>query len=89
MRRYTLRPTWRDQPDDFVFRVDGRDAGRCYLRQFANNELLWSWTIYIGLDITGTLPGVPIAGATETLDQAKAEFRASYERLAAQVGRPI
>ena len=33
MPAYTMRLTWPDDPDrtnDFVFRVDGKDCGRCY-----------------------------------------------------------
>ena len=38
MPAYTMRLTWPDDPDrtnDFVFRVDGKDCGRCYFMRAA------------------------------------------------------
>jgi hypothetical protein len=69
MPRYTMRPSFshsRPRPNDYVFRVNGIDAGRCYLRRLANNEPRWSWTIYIGVQIKTALPNVPIEGTADT-----------------------
>ena len=49
MPRYTMRVTWPDPPgrtDDYVFRADGKDAGRCYLRAMPNDGDRWHWTVY-------------------------------------------
>ena len=74
MPRYPMRPTWPDdpkRPDDYVFRVDGRDAGRCYLMIATYNRgLVWRWTVY------GTSKG----GMEDTLEDAKARFRIEYEK---------
>jgi len=77
--------TWPDdnRSNDFVFRCDGHDAGRCYLRELANNEMKWHWTIYIGTHASRPVEGVPIVGNADTLDQAKAEFRKSFDAMLA------
>ena len=80
---YTLRRTWPDEPDrrdDYLFRCAGADVGRCYLRSLAGNESRWQWTIYIGRSVKRVIQGVPISGNAETLDQAKVQFRESFER---------
>jgi hypothetical protein len=66
--RYTLRRTWPDEPDrpdDYVFRCDVVDVGRCYLRQLADNESRWHWTVY----------GTNLSGNEESLDAAKTAFK--------------
>ena len=81
---YTLRRTWPDEPnrpDDYVFRCDGVDVGRCYLRSLADNEQRWHWTIYIGRSVKKVIEGVPVSGSAETLDQAKEQFRSSFDRM--------
>jgi len=74
MHHYSMRPTWPDGPDrrgDFVFRVDGKDAGRCY-QTFATygRGLVWRWTIY------GTSKG----GMEDTLEDAQAKFKVEFEK---------
>jgi hypothetical protein len=68
-----MRLTWPDEPDrhdDFVFRVDGKDAGRCYQTIATGRGLVWRWTIY------GTSKG----GMEDTLEDAKAKFKVEYEK---------
>lgn len=84
---YTLRRAWPsdpDQSDDYVIRHDGRDVGRLYLAIFAGRDL-WQWTIYINADVH-RVPGVPIEGRAETFEEAKAEFRQSFERMVGATG---
>jgi hypothetical protein len=68
-----MRPTWPHSVNDYTFRVDGTDAGRCYLQHIANGSpLLWRWVLQVP----------PYGdGWTETLDEAKARFKAAFERL--------
>ena len=81
---YTLRRTrLSDSPNDFVFRCAGVDVGRCYLRTLADNEQRWHWTIYIGRPVKEVIEGVPVSGNAETLDQAKEQFRNSFDRMIA------
>ena len=70
-----------ENPKDFIFRHNGRDVGRCGLRLLSNNERRWSWTIYIGKEVKALIPGVPTAGYASTLDEAKEQFRKSFERM--------
>ena len=73
MRHYSMRLTWPDEPnrrDDFVFRVDGKDAGRCYLTHATGRRDVWRWTIY------GTSKG----GMEDTLQDAQAKFKIEYEK---------
>ena len=49
MPTYTLRrtgPDEPDRPDDYVFRCDGVDVGRCYLMRASSNQVVWRWTVY-------------------------------------------
>jgi hypothetical protein len=49
MPRYTMRRTWpddADRADDFVVRVGGKDAGRCYFMRAAGHRDVWRWTVY-------------------------------------------
>jgi hypothetical protein len=69
-RTYTMRRTWPDdpgRPNDFVFRVDGRDAGRCYFMHAAGNRAVWLWTVY----------GSPRGGMEDTLGEAQRQFKAA------------
>ena len=84
MAIYILRRTdLSDDSNDYVFRCDGIDVGRCYLRTLSNNEQAWSWTVYIGWHVKRLVPGVPIAGYAATLDDAKLQFMQCFERLIA------
>ena len=71
MPRYTMRRCWPDQDprDDYVFRVDGKDAGRCYFMRAAGSRDVWRWTIY----------GSSLAGMEETLGEAQRRFKEAYE----------
>lgn len=88
MPNYTLRRTWPDSDrdrEDYVFLCDGGDVGRVYSSIFPAGER-WNWTIYM----RGPRPieGVPVAGLTETLDEAKQQFRDSFEKMLAAGSDP-
>lgn len=86
---YSLRRTrLSDEADtqDFVIRWNGRDVGRVYRGKFAQRDL-WQWTIYM-IDGARRIEGVPIQGLAETLDEAKAEFRSSFDRMRAAGAGP-
>ena len=79
---YTLQHTWApdpSRPDDHVFRCDRKDVGRTYRTLTPDGER-WLWTIYIVAGIR-LIEGVPVSGLVGTLDEAKAAFRTSYEKL--------
>ena len=73
MPHFTMRRTWPDddkRPNDFVFRVDGKDAGRCYQMIAAGARVVWLWTIYGSSD----------GGMEDTLEEAQARFKAMFEQ---------
>lgn len=82
---YTLRRTWPEDHgrQDYVFRCDGVDVGRCYLRSLAGNVSAWHWTVYIGHYVRRTVEGIPIAGDAGTLDEAKTAFHKSFNGMIA------
>jgi hypothetical protein len=49
----------------------------------SNNDGQWSWTIYIGKEVKALIPGVPTAGFASTLEEAKEQFRKSFDRMIA------
>ena len=72
MATYTMRRTWpndADRLDDFVFRVDGKDCGRCYLTRAAGNREVWRWTVY----------GISSGGMEDRLEDAQQRFKETYE----------
>ena len=72
MPTYTMRRTWpddSDRPDDFVFRADGKDAGRCYLASRPNRGAVWHWTVY----------GGRVTGDAISLEEAQKEFKRAFE----------
>jgi len=82
MLNFGLRPAGlSDDPNDFVFRCNGVDVGRCYLRPLAGDREKWSWSIYIGMHVKRTVEGIPLAGYAESLDLAKQQFGEAFGRL--------
>jgi hypothetical protein len=72
---YAMRRTWPDNPEsqnDFVFRCDGVDVGRCYRTRATGSRDVWLWTVY------GTSRG----GMEDTLDEAKRKFKETFEAVA-------
>ena len=67
--RFTTRPTVLRRPNDFIFRVAGRDAGRCYQMVAAGSRLVWHWTVY----------GRSTSGMEDTLEEAQARFKQAFE----------
>jgi len=69
-----MRRIWPDddRPDDYVFRVDGRDAGRCYAMRAAGNRAVWRWTVY----------GSATGGMALSLDEAQRCFKAVVKPMA-------
>ena len=69
-----MQLTWPASEQDFVFKVDGREVGRCYrhyLRFYA--DYCWHWTVY----------GSGFAGDEPTLEEAQAKFQEAFERRVA------
>jgi hypothetical protein len=80
-RAYTLRRTWpddSDRPDDFVFRCDCVDAGRCYLMLAVGSREVWNWTAY----------GISSGGMEDSLDKAKYGFKIAFERAGGLAASP-
>lgn len=83
MPTYTLRRCEPDNPElqqDYEFCCDGKAVGRCYFMHAANNRPGWRWTVY----------GVSSGGIEDTLDDAKREFRETFEAAGglSRSGRP-
>jgi hypothetical protein len=84
---YTRRRTWPDTDrDDYVIRCEGLDVGRVYRSRLPDGER-FVWSIYMNGHVN-EIAGVAISGATETLDEAGAQFKRSYERMRAKTGLP-
>ena len=82
MLDFSLRPAGlSDDPNDYVFRCNGVEVGRCYLRFLASGPKRWSWSIYLGIHVKRTVEGVPLAGYADSLDLAKQQFREAFGRL--------
>lgn len=75
--------------DDYAVTVAGRGAGRILAGTGPGMSVIWTWTV--------TGPYVPPAlqpahGRVESLDEAKAAFRAKFEAWlvwARTIGRPV
>ena len=67
MPGYTMRPTWphTNTTTDYVFLIDGKEAGRCYETTIAGGRRVWLWTVY----------GSPLGGTERSLAIAKMRFK--------------
>lgn len=76
---YTMRLTWHDRasPNDFIFRCDGRDVGRCYFYRAPNGRDVWLWFV----------SHTSLKGMETTLVEAQAKFKAAYE-ASEEFGKP-
>lgn len=85
MQRYVTSQRFRDKalipkataPDDFTISIDGLTAGRIMRVPRSNQREVWFWTV------TGpsmAQAGLPSSGEQETLEGAKAAFRAAFDR---------
>ena len=84
---YTRRRTWPDTDrEDYVIRCEGLDVGRVYRTRLPHGDR-FVWTIYMNGHVP-QVDGVPVSGATETLDEAGAQFKRSYEWMRAKAGLP-
>jgi hypothetical protein len=79
----TLRPTDLSSPAyrdwlDYVIVEDGRDVGRLYEDRLSRPDLRWFWliTVYVNPKL-----GVTTSGRAPTLDQAEAQFLASWQKI--------
>jgi hypothetical protein len=82
MLNFSIRPAGlSDDPNDYVFRCNGVDVGRCYLRRLAGDHEKWSWSIYIGIQVKRTVEGIPLAGYADSLDLATQQFSEAFGRL--------
>ena len=64
-------------PDDYAVLDDGRKVGRI-VREKLPSGMMWVWFLQ-----TAPVAPPPNNGICDTLDEAKAEFRARYERYLA------
>jgi hypothetical protein len=62
MSGFTRAPTGFSNPDDWIFRFDGKDIGRCYAGQFGTNQNRWRWSIY-GTNLMGMEDSLRGSGA--------------------------
>jgi len=63
---------------DYTIVEDGRrDVGRLYEDRHSRPELRWFWSITVSVD---PKHGIITNGRTETLEEAKAKFLASWQR---------
>ena len=85
---YTRRRTWPTHPEseDYVIRCEGMNIGRVYLAELPEGKR-YCWFIYINGHVP-QVQGVPISGATMTLDEASSQFKRSYEAMRAKAGLP-
>jgi len=70
MPHYTMRRAFFESQDDFVFRADGKDAGRCYQHLSVDGQVCWHWTVY----------GSRASGDEPRLEDAQARFKGAYEQ---------
>lgn len=71
MSPFTLRPTRPDdhhRDNDFVFRHNGKDVGRCILTRLPLGDR-WHWTLY----------GSTANGHAISLDAAQEEFQIAFK----------
>jgi hypothetical protein len=71
MSPFTMRRTWPDdhgRENDFVFRHNGKDVGRCALMHVPPDDR-WHWSVY-GSDVTGH---------ALSLEAAEVEFQIAYK----------
>ena len=85
---YTRRRTWPTHPEseDYVIRCEGMNIGRVYLAELPEGKR-YCWFIYINGHVP-QVQGVPISGATMTLDEASSQFKRSYEAMGTKAGLP-
>lgn len=73
MPSYTMRCTWPDRQNDYVFKIDGKEAGRCYLTIATAGRHVWLWTVY----------GRATGGMEVSLAEAQQHFKdATHKSLA-------
>jgi hypothetical protein len=70
-------PAYRDLLD-YVIVDDGRDVGRLYEDRHSRSELRWFWsiTVYVNPNLD-----IVTSGRTPSLDEAKAQFPRSWEKV--------
>jgi hypothetical protein len=78
----TLRPTGLSSPAcrdwlDYIVLEDGSAIGRMYEDRHAKPELRWFWSITVYVD---PKHGIITNGRTATLEEAKANFLASWRK---------
>ena len=85
---YTRTDTWLDQADrqDYTIKCEGLGIGRVYLTRLPDGDR-FVWSIYMNGHVP-QVPGVAISGATETLQEASAQFKRSYEAMRAKARLP-
>jgi hypothetical protein len=86
----TLRSAGRSSPAyrdwlDYVIVADGRNVGRVYEDRHSRPELRWFWSITVYVD---PKQGINTSGRAASLEEAKAQFRSSWQRFCADSTPP-
>jgi hypothetical protein len=79
----TLRPTGLSSPAyrdwlDYVIVEDRRAVGRIYEDRHSRPELRWYWSITVYID---PKLGITTSGRAACIDEAKAQFLASWQNV--------
>ena len=76
-QQFILRATWPDKADDYVAVIGGLDAARIVMERRSEYNLVWCWYLNGPYLPPHLAPG---QGISETLDQAKLDVRAKFDR---------
>lgn len=77
--RLDIRPN--DNANEYTFRCDGIDVGRCSLRIMSNKQKMWGWTMFTSIEAIALVRGLHTAGYAVTLANAQQQFRENFDRL--------
>ena len=77
LRQTVASPAYADRADWTVVE-DGRPVGRIYEDRHAAPDLKWVWSVTVYVH---PMRKIVTAGNAPTLDEAKAAFRTSWERV--------
>ena len=84
LRRTALSsPAYQDWLD-YVIVEDGRDVGRLYEDRHSRPQYRWFWSITVYVD---PKRGITTSGRAASLDEAKAQFLANWEKCRADLTR--
>lgn len=79
-KKMALRHTWPNTPHDYVAVVDGLRAGRIMQVQRSFQRVVWFWSLSAPYTDDRS---IRMNGECDTLTEAKAAFRKSFDRWVA------